>query len=111
MKLGSVTLIAGVTLAGAAVAGPMDNVFGNTLMIVEDGAMSHWYINEDGTFTTDQGGSGTWELSGNNLCITLAGAEPSCGPIEERQIGQKWTEDNGKGGTREAMLLEGIVKH
>jgi hypothetical protein len=103
----SLALITSIGLIStAAMAGPMDNVYGNTLQVVENGQTSSWFINEDGTFTTDSGASGTWALSGPDMCVTI-GAATNCSPIEERTVGQSWTEDDGQGGTRTATLVAG----
>lgn len=107
MKHGLIAFAAGVVLSTAALADPMANVFGNTLKIEENGVTSLWYMNEDGTFTTDSNVSGTWTLEGDNMCVTIGDAAPSCGPIEVRTLGESWTEDNGQGGTRTATLVEG----
>jgi hypothetical protein len=85
-----ITLFAiAAAIAGAAVAGPIDNVFGNTLTATAaDGSKFVWYYDADGKFSAvfpdGSKRSGTWTLDGLTLCATFEGdPKPGCTTVIE----------------------------
>ena len=106
MRLSLAVLASATLLSTAAMADPLANVYDNTLKVTAGGETVDWHINKDGTFTTSSGVSGTWALKGEEICVTIGGAE-NCNPIEARNIGDTWTEPDGQGGTRSATLVAG----
>jgi len=96
----------------AAMAGPLDSRFGNTVITKDgQGNETHLYYAADGTITGKQNGQtfkGTWKLDGGNVCLTFdqlpAGvANPTCVPASEHKVGDTWTR-----GPNTVSLVAGI---
>lgn len=95
-------------LAGAAFAGDLSGVFGNTVTITDaNGAITSVLINEDKTYTvkTPDGAEvpGTWEVADGQACFNSADAEgnpvQTCSAdIVGKGVGDSWTatDDNGE---------------
>ena len=94
-------------LAFSAHAGPADYAFGNTIRSEGADGIVDYYVDEDGTFSTGGGETGTWSVDGAKICLTI-GDSTSCGDLHEgAKPGDSWTEDDGAGGTRAVTLIEG----
>ncbi len=91
-------VVAFMGFAQVAWAGTMDAVLANGLKI-ESASMSYTVtFNEDGTYTTDVGIEGTWELNDGELCTTRSTGEPNCQPLlEGKGSGDSWEGENAAG--------------
>jgi len=113
-KILSVLAAASVlTFGGAAYADNlMDDTFGNTVTIAdaEGNVLVSYFFNEDGTFSMAgaDGSSveGTWTLDGDNMCFT-AGEQESCQEIDDRAVGESWTETQEDGSSITISIVEG----
>ena len=95
-------------LSGAAFAGDLSGIFGNTVTITDaNGAITSVLINEDKTYTvkTPDGAEvpGTWEVADGQACFNAADADgnptQTCSAdILGKGVGDTWTatDDNGE---------------
>ncbi len=108
-RLGFMVAVALTVMSGSAFADPLSAVYGNTMRVeTADGQIVNYYFNEDQTFSVEGAieMDGTWTLEGSTFCTLVDGTE-QCNEIEERQVGDKWEEDDNAGGTRKVSLVEG----
>jgi hypothetical protein len=113
MKKFAAALAFGLALAGAAHAQSIENAFGNTVVVtLQNGASLRYHFNADHTFTlfapdnTSQ--SGTWEITGDQLCLTSAAMGRSCSRLEgDRNVGDTWTSTGGDGSPVTLTLQRG----
>ena len=77
---------------GAAQAGEVDALFGNTVVLTAVTAdreiVTKYYYQPDGTVTLDSGGKGTWEIRGAQFCTSLTSPETGqtrdmCSPLAQ----------------------------
>jgi hypothetical protein len=89
-----------ITLATLAMlSSPMDALLDNALQISTDAITYHTYFNADGTYTTDVGISGTWEVNGEEVCVVRTTGEQGCAPLQENvALGDSWTGINAATG-------------
>ncbi|MEZ5970598.1 MAG: hypothetical protein R3C31_02155 [Hyphomonadaceae bacterium] len=115
MRKFAVAVALGVALIAApAVAGTMDNTFGNTIVVTyPNGAQAFYYFNNDGTFTaTVPGGSqvaGDYTVDGDQLCMVTPSAEaPQCTSVEaDKNVGDTWTQTGTDGSQISVELRAG----
>ena len=113
-KILSVLAAASVlTFGGAALAeNLMDDTFGNTVTIAdgEGNVFISYFFNEDGTFSMAgaDGSSieGTWTLDGDTLCYA-ASEQEECVEIDDRAVGESWTETQEDGSSITISIVEG----
>lgn len=103
-KLVAALALGATLIAGPALAGTMDNTFGNTIVVTyPNGAEAHYFFNNDGTFTgTAPGGStmaGRYTAEGDQLClIPPSGQAPQCTTIAmDKNVGDTWTQNASDG--------------
>lgn len=74
------TLAALLALGGVASANDtMDAMTGATVTYTYgDGTSVTAYYSEDGAYTTDVAGGGTWSIDGDQLCIETDGGDTGC---------------------------------
>lgn len=91
---------------------PMENIFGNTLVVKSVRGNARLWYNPDGTFTgvDDKGNqlSGTWTIDGVSLCTTILKPAPRPehrGTLEPHKIGDSW-EDHRSDGTTTRLTIE-----
>lgn len=49
------------------------------------------YFNADGTYTSDVGISGTWQVEGNEICVVRSTGESGCAPLQDgATLGDSW---------------------
>lgn len=49
------------------------------------------YFNADGTYTSDAGIQGTWEVRGTEICVTRSTGESGCAPLQDgAALGDSW---------------------
>ncbi len=106
-----IALAASFAFAGAAQAALMDSTFGNTVTVSSGGqTVVTYHFNADGTVSMTMGDGtqddSTWTLEGNTLCIATAEG-PDCNEIEDRDVGETWTETDGDGNTMTITITEG----
>ena len=107
MKKFAVAIALGVAMIAApAVAGTMDNSYGNTIVVTyPNGGQAFYYFNADGSFSgTAPGGSqmaGTYTVEGDQLClIPPSGQAPQCTAVAaDKNVGDTWTQ-NGTDGSQ-----------
>ncbi len=87
-------------LAALAVqAGPMDALVENALQISAGDVTYHTYFESDGSYTTDIGISGTWEIVDGEICVVRSTGESGCQPLQEGvSLGDSWTGINAATG-------------
>ncbi|HRK63440.1 MAG TPA: hypothetical protein PLN53_03550 [Terricaulis sp.] len=113
MKKFVAALAFGLALAGAAQAQSIDNAFGNTVVVtLQNGASLRYHFNADRTFTLHApdgtAHNGTWEIAGDQLCLTSEAMGRSCSALEgDRQVGDTWTSTSGDGSTVTLSLQRG----
>ena len=102
-----------VLLAGAAFAqsGPMQNTFGNTVLVTyASGAEARYFFNDDGTFTgVAPGGSqmaGRWRTEGDQLCLVAPSGQESCTTAAgDKNVGDTW-QQTGSDGSQITVTLQ-----
>ena len=102
-------VVASLGFSGAAMAKDLMAVTYENTVVVEapDGTVTKMYFNEDGTYTTSNGDSGTWAMNDEGqLCTTNAEGE-NCGPIEERQVGDSWETTAEDGSVTKISIVAG----
>ena len=87
-------------LAALAVqAGPMDALVENALQISAGDVTYHTYFESDGTYTTDIGISGTWQVQGSEICVVRSTGESGCAPLQDGvALGDTWQGTNAATG-------------
>lgn len=110
MKKFAAVLALGVFAAGAAFADPIPNAASNTFVVTyANGAQARYHFNADNTFgahTPNGHVSGTYELAGDQLCLTPAGGERGCLPYAgDKNVGDTWTQ-TGSDGSEITVTLE-----
>lgn len=111
MKKFAAILAFGVALAsGAAFADTMANAAGNTFVVTyANGAQARYHFNADNTFEAHAPNghvTGTYELTGGQLCLTPAGGERGClAYAGDKNVGDTWTQ-TGSDGTQISVTLE-----
>lgn len=57
------------------------------------------YFNADGTYTTNVGISGTWEIRGAEICVVRSTGESGCAPLQDGvSLGDSWEGTNAATG-------------
>jgi hypothetical protein len=114
MKKFAALVAIGVALgAGAAFADTMQNGYGNTFVVTNaDGVSVRYQFDADGSFRalTPDGNTvtGTYEVTGGQLCITPAGGERGCTAyVGDKAVGDSWTQAATDGGEITVTLEAG----
>lgn len=100
MKRLALALAFCAVMAGGAYADPppMQDAFGNTIVVTEpDGMVLRYHYNADNTFDlvtpSGQTLTGTYEVTGDQLCMTITGRDPACAPwVGQKHVGETWTQ-------------------
>lgn len=80
--------------------GSVDALLEHALQVQSDTITYTVVLNADGTYSSDVGISGTWEVQGNELCTSRATGETNCQPIQEGLgLGDSWEGQNTTGDT------------
>jgi len=91
MKRTTSIVAVSLILFGNALAGVMDVLAENTLKITFNGEDILEHYNADGTYSSNQGSSGTWTYEGGILC-TDDGENEFCGQLPEGAgVGDKFS--------------------
>ena len=103
-KLAAALALSAALMAGTAYAGPMDYAYENTLVVTyANGAAARYHFNADGTFhaVTPSGEvTGTYELAGDQICLTPAGGQRACtAGAPDKAVGDSWTQTATDGST------------
>ena len=107
MKAAACVFVIVASAASPALAGPLDYAFGNTVRIENADGVTDYYLNEDGTFSTGAGDSGTWIVDGAQIC-TMVGEATDCGPYQaDRKVGDSWTDAQEDGSVVTVTVIEG----
>lgn len=97
-RLAVVAAVAAMLAAGPVFADTMDNAYTNTIVVTyANGASSRYHFNADNTFalhTPDgQHVAGTYEVTGDQICLTPAGGQRACAPLAAgKNVGDTWTQ-------------------
>ena len=113
MKAMFATLLVTFGLLAMSVQAEEENrvnlAFGNTLKAEYEGGTWLIYINEDGTYTTDQVEAGTWRIDGDAFCFDANPGSSFC-MLEDgvtHQYGETWNADTREGSVVKMTLIEG----
>lgn len=92
-------LLTTIAAAMALQASPADMLVENALQISTAQGSYTTYFNADGTYTTDVGISGVWEVRGDEVCVQRSTGESGCAPIQENlEVGASWQGENAATG-------------
>jgi hypothetical protein len=84
-------LIQSMLVAAALQASPMEPLFQYALESTTPQGSYLTFFNRDGTYTTNVGISGTWEVRGNELCVRRSTGEGGCTAMQQGiQPGSTW---------------------
>lgn len=116
MKKFAAVLALSAFAAGAAFAQPIANAEGNTFVVTyANGAVARYHFNADNTFMAHAPNghiSGTYEVTGGQLCLTPTGGERGCLPYAgEKNVGDTWTQTGSDGSTISVTLEAGRAHH
>ena len=65
------------------------------------------YFDADGTYYTDNGITGTWEITDNQLCVERSTGEANCQPVPPgKVVGDSWSGENAAGVTVTVTIVE-----
>jgi hypothetical protein len=110
--------IGAALIASPAVAGTMENTYGNTIVVTyPNGGTAQYHFNADGTFTgVAPGGShmaGRYTAEGDQLClIPPSGQAPQCTQIQtDKNVGETWTQLGADGSQITVELRAGREAH
>ncbi len=112
MRIMLATLAALACLAGPALAGTIENSFGNTVVVTTaDGAVARYHFEPDGTYhvTSAAGDSaGAWAVNGEQICLTPSGGAQQCVPYNAGyNVGDTWTAPGANNTTNTIALVAG----
>ncbi len=99
--------------ASAAFADTIANSYGNTIVVTyPNGAVARYFFNADHTFTatTPDGATvaGTFELAAGEICLTPAGGQRQCTPVEEgKNVGDSWAQSGADGSSISVAITAG----
>lgn len=117
MKKLAAVLVFGAALSGAAFANTMANSYENTVVVTyANGAQARYHFNADNTFgvhTPDgQHVHGTYEVAGDQICLTPQGAERTCTQfVDGKNVGDTWTQTGTDGSTITITIEAGREGH
>lgn len=118
MKKFAAVLALGFALStGAAFADTMANAHNNTVIVTyANGAQARYHFNADNTFGIQApDGShvtGTYEVAGDQLCLTPAGGARACTPYTgDKNVGDTWTQTAADGSTISVTIEAGRAAH
>lgn len=106
-------MFAAAFAGGVAAADTMQNAYGNTITVTyPGGAVARYHFNADGTFmlmTPDhQHITGTYEIAGNQICLTPAGGQRGCTDyVAGKNVGDTWTQTGTDGAQITVALVAG----
>lgn len=84
-------LIQSMLVAAALQASPMQPLFQYALQSTTPQGTYLTYFSPDGTYTTNVGISGVWEVRGNELCVQRSTGEGGCTAMQPGiQLGSTW---------------------
>jgi len=94
-------LAATLALAGADDHGGSVDALVEHALRVESASVTYTVmLNADGTYTSDVGISGTWEVEGDELCTSRSTGETNCQPVQSGLgLGDSWQGENAAGET------------
>lgn len=85
--------------AAAFLLGPMDTLIDNALQIQAGDVTYITYFDANGTYTTNIGIEGTWEVVGNEICVVRSTGESGCAPLQaDVSVGDSWEGTNAATG-------------
>ena len=106
-------VVAFFAFTGVALASdPFAAFYGNSVSVSGAAGDRTVLINEDGTYETVGGASGTWAMEGDQACFTQTepaapDAKPYCVSAEARAVGDSWEMTAPDGSTEKATLTAG----
>lgn len=94
-------LAASLALFGADDHGTsVEALIEHALQVQSDAITYTVMLNADGTYSSDVGISGTWEVQGDQLCTSRASGETNCQPVQDGLgLGDSWEGENAAGET------------
>ena len=92
-------ILSTLLMSAAMLDSPADVLVQNGLEISAGAVTYTTFFNADGTYTTDVGIEGTWELVGNEVCVVRSTGESGCAPVQENlSVGSSWEGTNAATG-------------
>lgn len=93
------TLFAMLASTATLLFSPVDALVENALQVSTAEGSYITYFNADGTYTTNVGIEGTWELQGSEICVTRSTGESGCAPVQDGlSLGDSWEGTNAATG-------------
>ena len=85
-------VLAGLFWSTSALAEPI------VLLVEGGGSVMIVTLNDDGTYTSDKGVTGTWKIDGDSLCVKRDSGESNCMPYSaDAKPGDSWQSENANG--------------
>ena len=100
MKFSTLAVVLAVALAsGAAIAAELTGSLSHPWKVTRpDGSSFEVTFHEDGTYTTSSDVHGTWELKGDEVCVTRSTGESNCLDAKlDAQPGDSWDSEDAVG--------------
>lgn len=110
-KLQSALTVAFLIFGVSAAAASDPGFSGNTVHITgSSGDTLSYAMTAEGTFTSTDGSSGTWDYDGETLCYRVEGLEGLCGAMDgSKQPGESWEQPSWGGeDTLQVSISEGL---
>ena len=85
--------------AALLLSSSLDTLLEHALQISAGDVTYITYFNADGTYTTNIGIEGTWEVQGNEICVVRTTGESGCAPLQDGLgLGDSWQGTNAATG-------------
>lgn len=111
MRLFAATFAAAILAAGAALAGPIDHFFDNTVVVhgADGDALLHFNPDNSFHYTAPDGSMvhGAWDVRDEGLCMIWPDERTSCWPVGPMEPGETATTTSDEGVETRITLREG----
>ncbi|MEC9249275.1 MAG: hypothetical protein VX501_01390 [Pseudomonadota bacterium] len=88
-----------LAMTAALVQADASALLENALQISSSQGTYVTYFNPDGTYTTNIGISGTWQVQGSEICVVRSTGESGCAPLQDGvALGDTWQGTNAATG-------------
>jgi len=88
-----------LAMSAAMLQADVNALIENALQISSSQGNYVTYFNADGTYTTNIGISGTWEIRGAEICVVRTTGESGCAPLQDGvSLGDSWEGTNAATG-------------
>jgi len=88
-----------LALSAALLQSGADALVANALEISSPAGSYITYFHADGTYTSNVGIEGTWEIHGDEICVQRTTGESGCAPLQANaMLGDSWEGTNAATG-------------